>query len=32
MELTGGIHMIEGVRGAHAFLVPAADGLYVVDT
>jgi hydroxyacylglutathione hydrolase len=32
MELTGGIHRIDGVRGAHAYLVPAADSLYVVDT
>ena len=32
MELTGGIHMIDGVRGAHAYLVPAANGLYVLDT
>ena len=28
----GGIHRIDGVRGAHTYLVPAADGLYVVDT
>jgi glyoxylase-like metal-dependent hydrolase (beta-lactamase superfamily II) len=32
MELTGGIHRVDGVRGANCYLVPGADGLYLVDT
>ena len=32
MELNSGIHKIDGVRGANCYLLPAADGLYLVDT
>jgi glyoxylase-like metal-dependent hydrolase (beta-lactamase superfamily II) len=31
MELTGEIHRVDGVRGANCYLVPGADGLYLVD-
>ncbi|MGA2977811.1 MAG: MBL fold metallo-hydrolase [Spirochaetia bacterium] len=32
MELNSGIHKVDGVRGANCYLVPAADGLYLIDT
>jgi hypothetical protein len=32
VELTGGIHRVDGVRGANCYFVPGADGLYLVDT
>jgi glyoxylase-like metal-dependent hydrolase (beta-lactamase superfamily II) len=32
MELNSGIHKVDGVRGANCYLVPAADGFYLIDT
>ncbi len=31
MEIKDGIHLVEGVRGANAYIVTASDGLAVVD-
>jgi len=32
MELNNGIHRVDGARGANCYLMPAAEGFYLIDT
>ena len=32
MELNNRIHRVDGVRGANCYLMPTAEGFYLIDT